>query len=109
LDKKNLEINLVEIGDKMFRFMEMLYPINRSITGEGVRKTLRLIQKKIDLKIFEIPSDTQVFDWTIPNEWNIQDAYIMNSANKKILEYNKSNLHVLQYSAPIKQKISRIV
>ncbi len=106
LNKTDLEINLVEIGDKMFRFMEMLYPINRSITGEGVRKTLRLIQKKIDLKIFEISSDTQVFDWTIPNEWNIQDAYIMNSANKKILDYNESNLHVLQYSTPIKQKIS---
>ena len=108
MKKFDLELNIdsTEIGKKMFDLMKKLYPINRSITGEGVRKTLKIIQKYIDLKIFEIPSGTKAFDWTIPQEWNIQDAYILNSKNEKILDYNKSNLHVLQYSTPIKQKIN---
>ena len=61
--------------------MDELYPITRSITGEGVRKTLKIIQNFIDLKIHEVPSGTKVFDWAVPQEWNIRDAYIMN--NKK--------------------------
>ena len=72
-----------DIGEKMYSLMEKLYPINRSITGEGVRKTLKLLQNSFELKIHEVPSGTKVFDWIIPEEWNISDAYIMNDKNEK--------------------------
>ena len=85
--------------------MDELYPITRSITGEGVRKTLKIIQNFIDLKIHEVPSGTKVFDWTVPQEWNIRDAYIMNNKNEKIIDFRKSNLHVAQYSKKIKKRI----
>ena len=85
--------------------MDELYPITRSITGEGVRKTLKIIQNFIDLKIYEVPSGTKVFDWVVPQEWNIRDAYIMNDKNEKIVDFRKSNLHVVQYSKKIKKRI----
>jgi len=86
--------------------MKELYPICRSITGDGVRKTLKIIKKHIPLKILEIPSGTKVFDWTIPNEWNIRDAYIKSLSGERIIDFKKSNLHVLNYSIPINRKIS---
>ena len=89
----------------MYELMDELYPITRSITGEGVRKTLKIIQNFIDLKIHEVPSGTKVFDWTVPQEWNIRDAYIMNDKNEKIIDFRKSNLHVAQYSKKIKKRI----
>ena len=89
----------------MYELMDELYPITRSITGEGVRKTLKIIQNFIDLKIHEVPSGTKVFDWTVPQEWNIHDAYIMNDKNEKIIDFKKSNLHVAQYSKKIKKRI----
>lgn len=90
----------------MYQLIKTLYPICRSITGNGVRKTLGIIKKHIPLKIHEIPSGTKVFDWTIPKEWNIKDAYIKNSRGQKIIDFKKSNLHVLNYSTPIHKKIS---
>ena len=89
----------------MYELMDELYPITRSITGEGVRKTLKIIQNFIDLKIYEVPSGTKVFDWVVPQEWNIRDAYIMNDKNEKIVDFRKSNLHVVQYSKKIKKRI----
>ncbi|MCV0411914.1 DUF4910 domain-containing protein [Nitrosarchaeum sp.] len=94
------------IGKKMTELMKILFPIPRSITGNGVRDTLKIIQKYINLEISEIPSGTKVFDWIVPEEWNIKDAYIMNSNNEKIIDFKKSNLHILQYSIPKKTKIS---
>jgi len=99
------KFDLEKIGEEMYELIRELYPINRSITGDGVRKTLKILQKKIELKIHEVPSGTKVFDWTIPQEWNINDAYILNSKNEKIVDFQKSNLHVLQYSIPIKTRI----
>ncbi len=66
-------------GRAMLDFIAELYPICRSITGEGVRETLRLIQKRIPLEMYEVPSGTNVFDWTVPLEWNVSDAYIKNA------------------------------
>ena len=85
--------------------IETLYPICRSITGNGVRETLQIIKKYIPIQIHEVSSGTQVFDWIIPKEWNIKDAYIKNKNGKKIIDFKKSNLHVLSYSIPIKKKI----
>ncbi len=96
----------MEKNIEMENLLTKLYPICRSITGEGVRETLKIIQELIPLKIHEVPTGTSVFDWTIPKEWNIKDAYIMDSNKNKIIDFKKSNLHVLNYSIPIKKTIS---
>ena len=90
----------------MYQLIEKLYPICRSITGEGNRKTLRILQEIIPLKIQEVPTGTKVFDWTVPKEWNIRDAYIMDSKGNKIIDFKKSNLHVLNYSMPVQKRVS---
>ena len=95
-----------EIGNQMFDTMSELFPICRSITGNGVRETLSILKKIINLDIIEIPTGTKVFDWTIPKEWNIEDAFIKDSNGEKIIDFKKSNLHVLNYSIPIQKKIS---
>lgn len=92
-------------NNNMYDFIKQLYPICRSITGNGVRETLKILQEKIPLKIFEVASGTKVFDWTVPNEWNIKDAYIKDFNGKKIIDFKKSNLHILNYSVPINKKM----
>jgi aminopeptidase-like protein len=94
-----------ETGQLMHKLVERLFPICRSITGHGVRETLRILQEEIPLKISEIPSGTKVFDWTIPKEWNFRDAYIKNSKGEKIIDARKLNLHVLNYSIPVRKKV----
>jgi len=94
------------IGRELHRFAEELYPICRSITGEGIRRTLAMIQQRIPLRISEVPTGTPVFDWTVPKEWNIQDAYIKASDGSKVVDFSKCNLHVLNYSTPIRATIS---
>jgi aminopeptidase-like protein len=93
-------------ADAMFGLIERLYPICRSITGDGVRQTLKILQEHIPLVVREVPSHTPVFDWTIPKEWSIRDAYIKNSKGEKIVDFHKSNLHVLNYSLPVNKTIS---
>jgi len=95
-----------QIGDQIYQLIEELYPICRSITGDGVRQSLRILQEYIPLEILEIPSGTEVFDWTIPKEWNIRDAWVKNSAGEKVIDFNNSNLHVLNYSIPINRKMT---
>ncbi|MDZ8185412.1 MAG: DUF4910 domain-containing protein [Nostoc sp. ChiSLP02] len=102
----NNEINVNDISDKIYHFISELYPICRSITGEGLRKTLHLIQQHIPLDIHNIPTGTEVFDWTIPKEWNIKDAFVKNSQGQKIIDFYKSNLHILNYSINIHEKMS---
>ena len=107
IKKKNILNNFLDlevIGNQMYELLEELFPITRSITGEGVRKSLKILQNLINLKIHEIPTGSKVFDWTVPQEWNIDDAYIMNSKKEKIVDFTKSNIHVLQYSENIKKK-----
>ena len=99
-------LNLDNFGEKMYSTMTELYPICRSITGEGVRQTLSIIQRTIPINISKIPTGTKVFDWEIPLEWNIKDAYVKDPGGKKIIDFKKSNLHVLGYSEPINKKIS---
>jgi aminopeptidase-like protein len=93
-------------GSEMFRLMTKLYPICRSITGEGFRQTLRILQDVIPLNITEIPSGTSAFDWTIPREWNIRDAYIKDSSGRRIVDFQSSNLHVMSYSVPVNRKMT---
>jgi len=90
-------------AEAIYAFAAKLYPICRSITGNGVRETLREIGALIDLDVHEVPSGTPVFDWTVPREWNIRDAYIKNSRGEKIVDFARSNLHVVSYSMPVRQ------
>jgi aminopeptidase-like protein len=90
----------------MHRLIAELYPICRSITGEGVRQTLKILQRQIPLEIHEVPSGTPVFDWTVPKEWNIRDAYIKNAKGERVVDFRESNLHVVSYSKPIKGKFT---
>lgn len=95
------------IGHQMFNLMTELFPICRSITGDGVRETLKIIQRDLpDLKILEIPSGTKAFDWTVPREWNIRDAYVIDPNGKKIIDFKESNLHVVGYSTPVDREVS---
>ncbi len=94
------------VGREMHALISRLYPICRSITGNGQRETLQIIQSRIPLAIHEVSSGTQVFDWTIPKEWNIKDAYVKDSAGKRIIDFKKSNLHVVNYSTPIRTTVS---
>ena len=90
----------------MYELVREIYPLCRSITGNGVRSTLRSIEKRIPVTIHEVPTGTQVLDWTIPKEWNIKGAYIKNSRGEKIVDFANSNLHVVGYSVPVKTRLS---
>ncbi len=92
--------------NEIFDLIKRLYPICRSITGNGVRQTLNLIKEIIPLEIIEVPTGTKTLDWTIPEEWNITDAYVKNSSGEKIIDFQKSNLHVVSYSVPVDKKIN---
>jgi aminopeptidase-like protein len=88
----------------MIELCKELFPINRSITGEGVRESLRIIQKKIPIVIHEVPSGTPVLDWTVPREWNVSEAYITDlKTGKKIVDFADCNLHLVGYSIPVDQ------
>jgi len=93
------------IGEGMYRMIVELYPICRSITGNGYRQTMRRIQEIIPISIQEVPSGTEVFDWTIPKEWNIRDAYVKGPSGKKVIDFKQHNLHVMQYSVPVRLKV----
>ncbi len=94
--------DIPEVGQELHRFAAELYPICRSITGDGIRQTLSLIGGRIPLQTFEVPSGTPVFDWTVPQEWNIRDAYIKDSSGRRVVDFQKCNLHVLNYSVPVR-------
>ena len=93
-------------GEWMHGFISDLYPTCRSITGEGLRTTLRQIGRVIPLEIHEVPTGTPVFDWNVPREWNIRDAWVKNPRGDKIIDFHKSNLHVVQYSVPVRRRLS---
>ena len=90
----------------MYKLLEKLFPICRSITGEGVRETFRIIKDIIPISVKEVPSGTKVFDWVVPNEWNIKDAYVKDEKGTRIIDYNKSNLHVVNYSIPFEGNLT---
>ncbi|MFN0032826.1 MAG: DUF4910 domain-containing protein [Flavobacteriales bacterium] len=87
-------------------YFHRLWPICRSITGNGLRESLHILNEIIPLQMTEVPTGTQAFDWTVPKEWNIKDAYILTPDGKKIADFVKNNLHVVNYSAPIHTEIS---
>ena len=95
------------IGKEIHQFAKELWPINRSITGDGVRETLERISKHLTrLSIKSVSSGTQVFDWIVPNEWNVKEAYIITPSGKKICDFSLNNLHLVGYSIPFKGTVS---
>jgi aminopeptidase-like protein len=93
-------------GKELHQFAERLYPICRSITGEGVRQTLKILSELIPLQVHEVKSGTQVLDWTIPPEWNVREAWIKDSSGRKVIDFQQNNLHLLSYSMPVRGKFS---
>jgi aminopeptidase-like protein len=91
-----------DAGLEMYELMRELFPICRSLSGNGVRETLDIISQYISLTVTEVPTGTKVFDWTVPKEWNINAAWIADSSGKRIVDFERCNLHVLGYSAPVR-------
>jgi aminopeptidase-like protein len=94
-------LGLAEPGRALHALIERLYPICRSITGDGVRQTLAILGEQIPLEVHEVPSGTQVLDWVVPKEWNIRDAYVKDASGRRVIDFQKSNLHVVGYSVPV--------
>ena len=95
------------VGQNIYDLCARMFPICRSITGEGVRETFSLLREIVpEIVLYEVPSGTAVFDWVIPKEWNIRDAWIKDSAGNKVVDFKKSNLHVVGYSIPVDKKVT---
>ena len=95
------------IGKNIYKFAQELWPINRSITGKGTKETLKLIKQHLpQLKINSVPSGTNVFDWIIPKEWDVKEAYVITPSGEKICDFSKNNLHLVGYSIPFEGEIS---
>jgi len=93
----------LEEGKQMFKLCEEMFPLCRSITGDGVRETFKILQKYLntEFKMSEVPTGTKVCDWTVPKEWNITEGYLEDEEGNRIVDFEKNNLHVLGYSVPV--------
>jgi aminopeptidase-like protein len=94
------------IGTQAFELMERLFPLCRSLTGSGVRATFDVLDEYVPLKRTEIASGTEIFDWRVPDEWNIRDAYIATADGNRVVDFRASTLHVVSYSEPVRERMS---
>jgi aminopeptidase-like protein len=92
-------------GEELYKLVAELYPICRSITGDGVRRTLEIIDREIGLEVHEVPTGTQVLDWTVPREWNVRDAWVADPSGERVIDFQASNLHLVSYSVPVRTTI----
>lgn len=86
--------------------LDAAFPIHRSMTGDGVRATLRLVGATLPIEVHEVPSGTPVLDWTVPKEWSVRDAYVADTAGRRVIDLQASNLHLLSYSLPVRKRVS---
>jgi aminopeptidase-like protein len=98
-------VQMIDDIKNIDNYLKRLFPITRSITGNGNRKTLKILQEIVPLNILEYPTNQKVYDWSIPKEWNIKDAWIKNSKGEKIIDFKISNIHVVSYSKAIHKKM----
>lgn len=103
MDNYNFDLELA--GRGLYELIAELYPIHRSIAGPGVRKTLEKLKTHVPIQIFEVPTGTRVFDWTVPQEWDCRDAYIKDDTGTRIVDIHNSNLHVVNHSIPFHAKM----
>ena len=101
-----IELPEASAGAAMYELVERLYPICRSITGDGVRETLAHVGQRIPLELHEVPSGTAAFDWTVPDEWNVRGGYIETMDGTRVVDFANHNLHVLNYSEPVNKVVS---
>ena len=93
-------------GEELYKLVAELYPICRSITGDGVRRTLEIVERELGgLAVSEVPTGTQVLDWTVPREWNVRDAWVADAAGRRVIDFQASNLHLVSYSVPVRATI----
>jgi len=92
-------------GEEMLELMRRLYPLCRSLTGDGVRETLRLVGEVVPLEVSEVPTGTPAFDWTVPREWNVAGAWIADGDGRRLVDFRASNLHVVGYSRPVRERM----
>ena len=104
-DDLKTRLRLPDPGRAMHDVIRELYPICRSITGNGVRQTLKVVGRHVPLEIHEVPSGTRVLDWVVPKEWNIRDAWVKDPSGAKIIDFQSSNLHVVGYSVPVRERM----
>jgi len=94
------------VGEELYKLVAELYPICRSITGDGVRRTLEIVERELGgLAVSEVPTGTQVLDWTVPREWNVRDAWVADAAGRRVIDFQASNLHLVSYSVPVRATI----
>jgi aminopeptidase-like protein len=98
--------DLPALGESMYELMTDLFPICRSITGAGLRDTLDRIGKIVPLQLTEVPTGTVAFDWTVPKEWNIRDAWVADDRGERVIDFRQSNLHVVSYSTPVRRRLT---
>lgn len=106
LDQLCAALDLAAAGEAMYGLVADLYPVCRSITGDGFRDTLARLREHVPLEVHEVPTGTAVFDWTVPREWNIRDAWVKDARGEKVLDFRKSNLHVVNYSTPVRRRMT---
>jgi aminopeptidase-like protein len=95
-----------DAGARLFRLATELFPLGRSLTGDGVRQTLAVLARRIPLQAHEVPSGTRVFDWTVPDEWTVREAWLAAPDGRRVVDVRRSNLHLLQYSVPVRTRLS---
>ena len=95
------------LAESLMDLVRELHPICRSLTGDGVRRTLEIVRRFAPLDVHEVPSGTRVFDWTVPDEWNVRDAWIGDLAGRRVVDFRRSNLHVVGYSEPVRRLVTR--
>jgi aminopeptidase-like protein len=96
----------ITIGRRLYDYIADLYPLCRSLTGEGLRETLRRLQRLVPLTLHEVATGTPAFDWIVPKEWNIRDAWVKNARGARVIDFQRSNLHVVSYSVPVRRRMS---